>query len=170
MSTMALQDEWPETRTHPAPEIAVERASREQEKLQSELQALVRQTCSVRHLQEPAVLSREFRKLTSQVLQLQEDWHEHARWVETEFLPYVTWYWGEEPNLFALMDHEYGLADRCLERFHERLGHTAVPLAPEEARKLTSPLLQAYAVLKNRMLEEEELVQQLKDRSNRYDF
>ncbi|QGG55081.1 hypothetical protein [Paenibacillus sp. B01] len=170
MRTMAPQEERFATLTHPAPDIAVERASQEQERLHAELQALVRQTCSVRQAEEPARLSREFRKLTSQVLKLQEDWQAHSRWVETEFLPYVTWYWGEEPDLFALMDHEYELAERCLERFNERLGQAAVPLEPEDARKLTSHLLQAYAILKNRMLEEEELVQQLKDRSNRYDF
>lgn len=163
-----------EKRQEPEPvqvaDTAVERAAREHERLQSELQELVRQTCSVRHMQEPSRLHGEFRKLTSQVLQLQEDWQDHTKWVETEFLPYAAWYWGEEPELFAHIDHEYVLAHKMLDRFTEQLGRINGPLDPAEARRLTSYLLQAYAVLKNRMLEEEEIMQQLQDQSNRYDF
>lgn len=45
-----------------------------------------------------------------------------------------------------------------------------IPVSREEARRMVSYLLQAYAFLKNRFDEEEVIWVALTDRSNRYDY
>ncbi|MCD9020683.1 hemerythrin domain-containing protein [Cohnella silvisoli] len=151
-------------------ENAVVRAKQEHDLLKEELQDLYAQVCTVRSDEDEIRLNREIRQLNDSVKHFMKEWSDHTKWEESELFPYAAWYLGAEPDMFALMEQEYELAEQYIQAFLHTLDRAVIPVSHEEARKMASYLLQAYAFLKNRFQEEEEIMQSLTDRSNGYGF
>jgi hypothetical protein len=142
----------------------------EHELLKQELQEIYSRACAVRSDYDVPRLNRKIRQLNEVVKQFMTEWHAHIEWEEAELFPYVTSYLGEEPDLFALMEQEYELAEQFICAFLQTLDRAVIPVPHDEAYRMASYLLQAYAVMKNRFIEEEEILLELTDHSNRYDF
>lgn len=178
MGTMEMMDthDAMERRIPPADirelllENAVERARQEHEELREALVDMYEQVCLVRAGAEQNRLNRELRKLRELVKQFRTKWEAHIRWEESELFPYSAWYFGEDPDLFDYMEQEYELADQYLQAFLHTIDRSVIPIQAEEARRMTSYLMQAYAFLKNRFEEEEEILTALTDRSNSYNY
>ncbi len=179
MGTMETMMEYPDAMDRKIPpadirelllETAVVRARQEHEELREALADMYEQVCLVRVGAEQNRLNRELRKLKELVKQFQVKWEAHIRWEENELFPYSAWYFGEDPDLFAYMEQEYELAEQYLQAFLHTLDRSVIPIAADEARRMTSYLMQAYAFLKNRFDEEEEILTALTDHSNGFDY
>lgn len=149
---------------------AVNRARQEHDALEAELADLYAQACTVRKDEDIVHLNANVRILNERVKHFMTEWSAHIEWEKTELFPYATWYLETEPDLFALMELDYGLAERFIGSFLNTLEQAILPISPEEAKALSSRLLQAYACLKNRLNEEQEIIDTLEDRSNVYSF
>jgi hypothetical protein len=101
---------------------------------------------------------------------LLKEWRAHIRREEEDLFPYAASYWGEAPELLHYMEQEDELAENYIRAFLHELSRSVIPVSREEARRMTSYLLQAYAFLKNRFDEEDDLLDSLTDRSNRTVF
>ncbi|WP_052476098.1 hemerythrin domain-containing protein [Cohnella kolymensis] len=148
----------------------VQRAKQEHDLLKEELQDIYQQACIVRREQNEIRLNREMRQLKDSVTHFIKEWSAHTRWEESELFPFAANYWGEEPDLFALMEQEFELAEQFIRGFLQTLDRAVVLLPQEEARRMASYLIQAYAILKNRFSEEEEIILLLTDRSNSFAY
>ncbi|WP_164472654.1 hemerythrin domain-containing protein [Cohnella candidum] len=151
-------------------DTAVVRAKQEHDLLKRELQDIYDLACTVRSDMNVPRLNREIRELNENVKRFMAEWNIHVQWEENELFPYASWYLGGEPDLFALMEQEYELAEQFIRAFLHTLDRAVIPVPHDEAYRMASYLLQAYAVLKNRFVEEEEIMSALTDRSNRFDF
>lgn len=151
-------------------DLAVVRAKQEHDLLKEELQDIYARVCTIRRDKDEKRLNIELRHLNDCVQQFMKEWSAHTQWEETELFPYATWYLGAEPDLFTLMEQEYEIAEEFLLAFLHALDRSVFPIQHEEAYRMASYLLQAYAVLRNRFVEEEEIMLALTDRSNKYDF
>lgn len=149
---------------------AVVRARQEHDALEAELADLYAQACTVRKDEDIVHLNANVRILNERVKHFMTEWSAHIEWEKTELFPYATWYLETEPDLFALMELDYGLAERFIGSFLNTLEQAVLPISPEEAKALSSRLLQAYACLKNRLNEEQEIIDTLEDHSNVYSF
>lgn len=149
---------------------AVVRAKHEHDLLKEELQDIFAQACKVRNEADDIRRNREIRQLKDSVKHFVKQWSAHAKWEETELFPCAASYWGEEPDCFALMEQEYDLAEQYIRGFLHTVDRAVIPIPLDEARRMTSYLIQAYAVLKNRFCEEEEIIGLLTDRSNVYGY
>ncbi|TJY41135.1 hemerythrin domain-containing protein [Cohnella pontilimi] len=146
---------------------ALDRAKQEHELLKEELQDIFGQVCAIRSGQDEIRLNRQIGQLNDSVKHFMKHWGDHTSWEDREFFPYASWYLGTEPDCFALMEQEYELAEQYIRAFLQELQRSHIPIPREEARRMASYLIQAYAVLKNRFREEEEVMEELTDRSNR---
>ncbi len=151
-------------------ETSVARAREEHEALKNELRSIYEQACVVRNDPEEKRLNREIRQLHDCVKLFMEHWAAHTQWEESELFPQAATFLGAEPDLFLLMEQEYELADQYLRTFMRALEKARYPIGHEEASKMASYLIQAYAVLNNRFREEDEIMLDLTDRSNAYGF
>ena len=151
-------------------ESSVARARQEHEALKDELRSIYDQACVVRNDSEEKRLNREIRQLHDCVKMFMRHWSAHTKWEDSELYPQAASYLGAEPDLFLLMEQEYELADQYLRTFLRALEKVEYPIGQEEARKMTSYLIQAYAVLNNRFREEDEIMLDLTDKSNAYGF
>ncbi|WP_372632465.1 hemerythrin domain-containing protein [Cohnella sp.] len=151
-------------------ESSVARARQEHEALKEELRSIYDQACNVRNDREEKRLNREIRQLHDCVKLFMKHWAAHTKWEDSELYPQAATYLGAEPDLFMLMEQEYELADQYLRTFMRSLEKAEYPIVREEACKMTSYLIQAYAVLNNRFREEDEIMLDLTDRSNAYGF
>jgi hypothetical protein len=151
-------------------ESSVARARQEHEALKEELRSIYDQACNVRNDREEKRLNREIRQLHDCVKLFMKHWAAHTQWEDSELYPQAATYLGAEPDLFMLMEQEYELADQYLRTFMRTLEKAEYPIGREEACKMTSYLIQAYAVLNNRFREEDEIMTDLTDRSNAYGF
>nr|WP_255807517.1 hemerythrin domain-containing protein [Cohnella mopanensis] len=142
-------------------ETCITRAKQEHDLLKEELQDIFEQACIVRSGVDESRLNREIVELNENVKHFMKDWNEHTLWEESELFPYAAWLLGSEPDLYALMEQEYELADRSIREFVQTLERTSLPIGREEACRMTSYLIQAYAILKNRFKEEEEIMLEL---------
>ncbi|WP_276358001.1 hemerythrin domain-containing protein [Cohnella caldifontis] len=138
--------------------------------LKAELRLLYAQACKVRTDGDAVRLNRQLRRLDQTVKQFLRDWNDHTRREAEDLFPYAAWYLGEDPELFAYLEQEDELAGQFIRAFLHALDRSVIPVQPEEARRMASYLLQAYAFLKNRFEEEEEMLDVLTDRSNRIDY
>jgi len=68
---------------------------------------------------------------------------------------------GAEPDLFELMEREYGCAERDFLTCIDVLESSPQPLRAEDAKRLSSCVIQAYAVMNGRLREEEEIIREL---------
>ncbi|TVY01971.1 hemerythrin domain-containing protein [Cohnella terricola] len=148
----------------------VARAKQEHELLSEELREIYEQACTIRRGQDAKRLNREIRQLGDSVKHFLKHWTAHTQWEDDELFPSAASVLGAEPDLFSLMEHEYELAEQYIQAFTQLLEKAAAPIDQEEARKMTTYLIQAYAVLSNRFREEEEIMLELTDRSNAYGF
>lgn len=148
-------------------ETAVARARQEHEQLRAALHDMYAQVCVIRAGAGPGELNRELRKLRDIVRAFMHKWEAHVQWEENELFPHAVSYFGEEPDLFAYMEQEYELAEHYLRAFLQTLDRSIIPVPQEDAHRMTSYLLQAYAFLTNRFEEEDEIWTALVDRSNR---
>jgi len=151
-------------------ESSVARARQEHDALKDELRNIYEQACIVRNDPEEKRLNREIRQLHDCVKLFMKHWNAHTQWEDTELFPQATTYLGAEPDLFLLMEQEYELADQYLRTFIRALEKAEYPIHQEEARKMAAYLIQAYAVLNNRFREEDEIMQDLTDRTDAYSF
>lgn len=149
---------------------AVVRARQEHDELEEKLADLYAQVCTVRKDENIFHLNDHVRVLNERVKRFMTEWSAHISWEKTELFPYAVWYLETEPDLFTLMEQDYGLAERFIGSFLNTLEQAVLPISPEEAKALSSYLLQAYAFLKNRLNEEEEIIETLEDHSNVYSF
>lgn len=149
---------------------AVVRARQEHDALEEELADLYAQVCTVRKDDDILHLNDHIRVLNERVKHFMSEWSAHISWEKTELFPYAVWYLETEPDLFTLMEQDYGLAERFISSFLNTLEQSVLPISPDEAKALSSYLLQAYAFLKNRLNEEEEIIETLEDHSNVYSF
>ncbi|SFA97815.1 hypothetical protein SAMN05216312_102629 [Cohnella sp. OV330] len=150
--------------------VAVVRARQEHDALEEELADLYAQVCTVRKDEDIVHLNANVRILNERVKHFMREWSAHIAWEKTELFPYAVWYLETEPDLFTLMEQDYGLAERFIGSFLNTLEQSVLPISPEEAKALSSYLLQAYAFLKNRLNEEEEIIDTLEDHSNVYSY
>ncbi|RKP52971.1 hypothetical protein D7Z26_14600 [Cohnella endophytica] len=155
-------------------EQAIERAKQERGVLNEELKAIYDQTCAVSNDKDTVSLNRDVELLTECVRHFIRDWSEYKSWEDAELFPHAALYLGVESDSFELMEREYELGERLLEACGHHLdGSLRVAATPENVRAVTSSLLQAYAFLKNRFREEEEMMEALEDqtdRSNKFGF
>lgn len=135
--------------------------------LKEELHVLYEQVCLVRNEADEERLNRNLRLLEQMVKHFLKGWNAHIRREENELFPYAASYWGEAPELLDYMEQDYELAENYIQAFLHELSRSVIPVSREEARRMTSYLLQAYAFLKNRFDEEDDLLDSLTDRSNR---
>jgi len=142
-------------------ECSINRAKHEHGLLKEELQDIFEQACLVRKGKEESLLNREIIELNEHVKHFMKDWNEHTLWEKSELFPYAAWLLGAEPDLYSLMDHEYELAERSIQAFVQTLEKATFPIKQDEACRMTSYLIQAYAILKNRFQEEEEIMLEL---------
>lgn len=139
-------------------DMAVIRAREENGQLKEELHDIYEQACEIRKQDDSDRLEERLQLLNETVQRFTRHWSEHSRWEESVLLPCVASYLDEDPNLFAYMEQENELAEPYLDAFREQLGRKPLPATREDAKRLTSNLLQAYAFLKNRVDEEEEIL------------
>ncbi|MBB6671760.1 hemerythrin domain-containing protein [Cohnella nanjingensis] len=144
----------------------VVRAKLERDLLEMELQDLYAQACTVRLDEDAARLNREIRELREAVRHFLAEWSAHVAWEQSELFPCAAWCLAEEPSLFASMKEDYRRAERFVRDFLHAMEQAPLPVSREQAKKLAAGLLQAYACLKNRLREEEEIVMSLEDRVN----
>lgn len=149
---------------------AMSRAAQEHELLKKDLQDIFSQACSVRIEKDIVRLGRELQHLKRTVKEFMKEWNEHTRWEEEELFPYAAAYLGEEPDLFDYMEQEYELAEHFVRAFLHELDRSVIPVGHEDAYRMASYLLQAYAFLKNRFDEEEDILASLADRSDRFGY
>lgn len=149
---------------------AVVRARQEHDALEEELADLYAQVCTVRKDEDILHLNDHVKVLNERVKHFMTEWSAHIAWEKTDLFPYAVWYLETEPDLFTLMEQDYGLAERFIGSFLKTLEQAVLPISPDEAKALSSYLLQAYAFLKNRLNEEEEIIETLEDHSNVYSF
>jgi hypothetical protein len=138
------------------------RAMQEHDLLRDELRNIFEQACSVREGQDEIGLNRDIRELCENVKVFMQDWNEHTSWEETELFPNAVRILGAEPDLYSLMGREYDLAERSIQAFMQSFDRSNLPLRRDDARRMAGYLIQAYAVMKNRFREEEEIMQELK--------
>jgi hemerythrin-like domain-containing protein len=150
-------------------EEAISRARMDLGELKDELHLLYEQAVRLRTDSDAVQLNRRLRRLNRIVRQFVRHWNEHIRREEDDLFPYAAPYLGEDPELVACMEQEHELAQPFIQAFQRTFERTALPVRPEEARRMASFLLQAYAFLKNRCDEEEEMLAVLTDRSIRLD-
>jgi hemerythrin-like domain-containing protein len=149
-------------------ENSVARAQQEHELLKQELRNIYEQACIVRNVPEDRRLNREIGQLHDIVKLFMRHWSAHTQWEDSELFPHAASYLGAEPDLFTLMEQEYELAEQYIRKFLQALDKSNLPMNREEARKIASYLIQAYAVLNNRFREEEEIMLELAERSKAY--
>ncbi|MDG0814373.1 hypothetical protein [Cohnella rhizosphaerae] len=101
---------------------AVNRARQEHDALEAELADLYAQACTVRKDEDVVHLNANVRILNERVKHFMTEWSAHIAWEKTELFPYAAWYLETEPDLFALMELDYGLAERFIGSFFEHAG------------------------------------------------
>lgn len=151
-------------------ETGASRAIHEHDLLRLRLQRLYRLACEVRHENDDTILNDKIRQLYDEVQSLKSEWNEHDRWEKLELFPYASWYLGLEPDLHHSIEQEYGLAAKYLHLFVVQADRLQKPYPRNEATRLASYVLYAYAALVNRLEEEDQIIRSLDDRSNKYDF
>jgi regulator of cell morphogenesis and NO signaling len=92
----------------------------------------------------------------------------HAKWEEERLFPMVTWYYGEEPEQFTLMEQEHVLAEQFIQAFINALERA--PVRQHEEKEMASYLTQAIQILNHHFQMEEDLIVTLIDRSNGYGY
>ncbi|MCC3375956.1 hemerythrin domain-containing protein [Cohnella sp. REN36] len=144
----------------------VVRAKLERDLLEIELQDLYQQACTVRLDEDLARLHREIRELRAAVRRFLSEWSAHVSWERSELFPCAAWYLAGEPDLFAPMEEDYRRAERFVREFLAAADVAPAPVSREEAKRLATRLLQAYACLKNRLREEADIVSAIESRSS----
>lgn len=148
----------------------VSRAKHEHEQLRQQLQRIYELVCRARSEGDNEKLNASIRLMNEAVRKFLSGWQSHNRWERSELFPYVSCYLGLEPDLFASIDKEYGLADKYMNTYLAIASESQKQVQPEVVQRMTSYLLQAYAVLLNRLAEEEDILIAATDRSNKYDY
>ena len=150
-------------------EVTVVRAKQEHHHIKQQLQHIYSLACMARGEAQIPQLNIVLNRLNEEVRQLLDEWQTHNRWEKTELFPYASQYLGLEPDLFASIEKEYGLAEKSFRAYLQMASNVAVPVQHEEAYRMTSYVLHAYAVLNNRLEEEEEIMTAASDLSTRYE-
>lgn len=151
-------------------EVTVVRAKQEHHHIKQLLQHIYSLACTARGEAQIPRLNTILLQLSEEVRQLLDELQSHNRWEKTELFPYASQYLDLEPDLFASFEKEYGLAEKCIRAYLQMSSNVAVPIQHEEAYRMTSFILQAYAVLNNRLVEEEDIMKAATDQSNPYDY
>jgi len=140
---------------------SVARARLEHEALKDELRSIYEQARRLRSAEESGASGRELDRLHDSLKLFIRDLHEHVRWEDAELLPRAASRLGAEPDLFELMEREYGCAERDFLTCIDVLESSPQPLRAEDAKRLSSCVIQAYAVMNGRLREEEEIIREL---------
>ncbi|MCC3373559.1 hemerythrin domain-containing protein [Cohnella sp. REN36] len=151
-------------------EKAVVRARLDLETLKKELIEVYDKACIVRKDENINRLNQELHELNQTLKHFLRDWCNHNEWEETDLYPYAVWYFGEDPQLFDYMEQDHKMAELYIHAFLQTLNRTTVPVSQKTARRMASYLLQAYAFLKIKFKEEEDILTALEDHSNRFHF
>ncbi|WP_051318158.1 hemerythrin domain-containing protein [Cohnella thermotolerans] len=149
---------------------AIMRVRTEHAQLQDGLQRLYEAACAARSEEDPRLLSDKLTVLAATVREYKRQLNAHSEWEETELFPLAVWYFGNDMDVFTLMEQEHELAEHHIDVFLEQLDQAPRPVRHEDAVRMASSLLQAYALLKNHFKEEEEILVAFADQSNGYGF
>ncbi|THF81173.1 hemerythrin domain-containing protein [Cohnella fermenti] len=149
---------------------AIEKLKEEHALLQEGLQEIYDKVCALRREDDLLILNYKLRTLRFTVLEFKKVLAEHSKWEETELFPMAAWYFGNDMELFTIMEHEHEQAERRIDAFLHLADEKLIPVSHADAMHLASQLLQAYALLKNHFQEEEEILVAFADRSNSFGY
>lgn len=149
---------------------AIDRLKIEHSRLAKDLQRVYDETCTVRGEENLYTLNQLMIKLRSTVRQFKAKLAEHSEWEENELFPLAVWYFGNDMDVFTLMEQEHVLALHYVDTFLAQVDKPNHAINHTEAHRLASYLLQAYAILKNHFKEEEDMLVAFADQSNGYGF
>lgn len=139
-------------------------------RLSAGLQRIYEEICAVRNATNEEAIAQAAQRLRTTVRLFKEQLDAHAAWEESELFPLAKWYFGNDMDVFTLLEQEHELAAHYFEAFLADADPLPRPIGHEEALRLTSYTLQAYALLKNHFNEEEEMLFAFADRSNGFGF
>ncbi len=149
---------------------ALARVKKEHAGLQEGLKKLYRDACAVRGENDPRLIADKLDVLIGTAQAYKMSLAEHSQWEENELFPLAVWYFGNDMDVFTLMEQEHEMAEHYIDAFLVQVEQTPQPLDHEGAVRLASYLLQAYALLRNHFKEEEEILDAFADQSNGYGF
>lgn len=110
------------------------------------------------------------RELRIKAEAFQQELEAHSQWEEEKMFPMIAWYFGEELDQFPLMEQEHELAEQCIEAFFKTVNRIHHAVRSAEAQDMAAYLLQASSILKQHFRKEEEIIEALEDRSNRFGY
>ncbi|MBB6676593.1 hemerythrin domain-containing protein [Cohnella lubricantis] len=150
---------------------AIDRLKAEHSRLSIALKRLYSDTCAVRGEENSYAINQLMIRLRSTVRQFKSQLASHSRWEESELIPLAVWYFGNDMDVFTLMEQEHVLAEHYIDAFLMQVDQPPErPIDHVEAQRLASYLLQAYAILTNHFKEEEDMLDAFADQSNGYGF
>lgn len=157
---------------HPLYEFneAVQRLREEHAMLEEGLSELCAAAKKIGGEEQVADWTGTLRELRAKAEAFQQELEAHCQWEEKKMFPMIAWYFGEELDQFPLMEQEHELAEQCIKAFFKAVDrvHHAVPRP--EAQDIAAYLLQASSILKHHFRKEEEIIEALEDRSNRFGY
>ncbi|RUS46266.1 hemerythrin domain-containing protein [Cohnella sp. AR92] len=162
----------PQEFNHPLYQLneAIDRLKEEHALLSEGLQEVYAKACEVRRETDLLVLNYKLRTLRFTVLEFRKALVEHSNWEERELFPMAAWYFGNEMEVFTIMEHEHEQALFRIDCFLKMASEKPIPVGHADAMQMASQLLQAYALLKNHFNEEEEILVAFADRSNAFGY
>ncbi|MBB6636801.1 hemerythrin domain-containing protein [Cohnella thailandensis] len=149
---------------------AIDHLKEEHALLQEALQEVYEKACAIRQEEDLHLLNYKLRTLRFTVMEFKKVLSEHSKWEETELFPMAAWYFGNDMEVFTIMEHEHDQAERRIDAFLRLANEKPIPVGHADAMQMASQLLQAYAVLKNHFKEEEEILVAFADRSNSFGY
>jgi len=142
---------------------SVARARREHEILKLELKNLFERARAIRGVSESRTFHRELGQLHDDMKNFLNDLKKHSAWEDAELYPFAVSRLGADPDLYELMVLEYEPAERRILSCLKLLESKDRPACREDAQALSASVIQACAVLNNRLLEEDELMAELEE-------
>jgi Hemerythrin HHE cation binding domain. len=149
---------------------AIDHLKEEHALLQEALREVYEKACAIRQEEDLLLLNYKLRTLRFTVMEFKKALREHSKWEETELFPMAAWYFGNDMEVFTIMEHEHDQAEQRIDAFLRLANEKPIPVGHADAMQMASQLFQAYAVLKNHFKEEEEILVAFADRSNSFGY